>query len=318
MADRPRVTFIVNPISGGAGGRRGAAIKRAMEVLRGRMEEAGGAVSIAETDRPGGGEQIAAQACRDGARAVVVVGGDGTINDAVRGMTGGGVPILMIPAGTENVLAKYFGITADGERLWQVFRQGAERRIDVAEVAARDERGHDIRRRFLLMAGIGFDAAMVQGVSRRRSELVRKGGGRISHCTYLPVAARLLLRFRHPSLRVEADGEPIDVGPALVLVGNVPRYAMGLQPWGEADPSDGRLDLSIFPCGDRLALIRHFTAVLLGRTGSRGGAVHRKAGRIRITSPNEDVPVQVDGDLVGRLPAELSLTGEQARFLAPR
>jgi len=318
MADRPKITFIVNPISGGAGGRRGAAIRRAMQTLRQRMEQAGIDVSIAETNRPGGGEQIAAQACRDEVRTVVVVGGDGTINDAVRGMTGSGVPILIIPAGTENVLAKYFGITADGDLLWQVFRQRVERRIDVAEIAAKDEGGRDLRRRFLLMAGIGFDAAMVRGVSRRRSELVQKGGGRISHFTYLPVAARLLLQFRHPSLRVEADGEPIDVGPALVLVGNVPRYAMGLQPWREADPSDGRLDLSIFPCGSHLGLIRHFTAVLYGRTGGRGGAVHRKAGRIRITSPDEDVPVQVDGDLVGRLPAELSLTGEQARFLAPR
>lgn len=309
--------FVVNPIAGRAGGRRGAAARRAVEVFRRRLEAAGVGVATGETEQAGDGGAIAARACREGVRAVVVVGGDGTVNEVVGGMGASGVPIVIVPAGTENVLAKHFGIRLEGEFLWRMLRDGVEARIDVAEVRAKTESGEEARRRFILMGGVGFDAAMVLGVTRRRSEFVRQGDGQISHRTYLSVAWELLRRFRHPRLRVEVDGEVVDLGQALVLVGNVRRYAMGLQPWGDARADDGLLEVSAFSCRNQCELVRHFAAVFFRPMRDRRGMVRLRGRRVRISSCEPAVPVQVDGDFAGWLPAEFSVTGGQARFMTP-
>ncbi len=316
--DGATISFVVNPISGRAGGRRGAAARRAVEMLRCCVEEVGGKVCMTETSRAGDAGAVAERACVTGAAAVVVVGGDGTVNEVVGGMTGEGVPIVIVPAGTENVLAKYFGIVPDGAFIWRMLREGVEARIDVAEAGVTGDSGEAVNRRFILMGGIGFDAAIVLGVARRRREMVRSGGGRISHWTYLPVAWDLFWRYRHPWLRVEVDGESIEAGQALVLIGNVPRYAMGLRPWRDARADDGLLEMSVFPCRRGLDLVQHFSATFIQPRGTGRGVIRRQGRRVRVSSPETMVPVQVDGDYAGWLPAEFELSGGRARFVVPR
>ena len=95
-----------------------------MDALARRMTQAGLTVGIHTTRGPGEARAVARRSGEDNVAALVVCGGDGTISEVVSGLAGSDVPILLIPGGTENLLAKYFGIQLDAASLWQVFRQG--------------------------------------------------------------------------------------------------------------------------------------------------------------------------------------------------
>ncbi len=81
-------------------------------------------------------------------------------------------------------------------------------------------------------------------------------------------------------------------------------------------PDDGLLDVVVFGCRWQGGLLRHAINALLGRHAGSRGVVHQQARRVRVWSDRR-VPVQVDGDLGGWLPAEIAMSGERARFLVP-
>jgi diacylglycerol kinase (ATP) len=316
------IPIIVNPVAGrvatGMGGRGG----RAVAALARRLQEAGFEPRVIETRHRGDAQSIAAKCCAEGVQAVVVAGGDGTVNEVVSGMTGDGVPILVAPVGTENILAKYFGLGLDGDALWRVLERGRVVGLDVAELAGcpgSADAGADrpFHRPFLLVGGVGFDARITHEVARRRLELLQTNGGHISYLTYLGPAWRTLWRHRHPRLSVEVDGRRFYSGPAQVLVGNVPRYAMGLRPAHRARPDDGLLDVCVFECRRRVSVLRHFVNLLLRRHMDSSGVFYSQGRHIRICAEDERVPVQVDGDVAGWLPAEFSVGAKRAKFLVP-
>jgi diacylglycerol kinase (ATP) len=322
MADRSIVQIVVNPVAGRIASGAGSPGGRAVAVLRSRIEASGLEVRTVETRQRGDAWAIAGEACRQGARALVVVGGDGTVNEAVGGMTGEGVPILVVPVGTENILAKYLGIRLDGDALWRVLERGREIVFDVAVLDGGAENaavGFDrtSQRQFLLVAGVGFEAQIVHEVTRRRIELLRDGGGHISYWTYIKPAWRTLSGYRHPKLIVEVDGKPFYSGRSIVLVGNVPRYAMGFRPAQLARPDDGLLDVCVFECRRRTTVLRHFANLVLRRHLRSAGVFYSQGRRVRICAEEEHVPVQTDGDVAGWLPAEFSMSERHARLLAP-
>ncbi|MFH1419597.1 MAG: diacylglycerol kinase family protein [Planctomycetota bacterium] len=294
MSERSRILVVVNPVSG-----RGKRRETLASLIR-RLREAGCSVVVLETAKPGDARAAAAQSCRDGCDVLIVAGGDGTINEAVRGLVDESPPILIVPMGTENILAKYLGLPTDCAGLLEVLREGRSVQLDVAT------RNGD---RFLLVAGVGFDAQVVREVSR-----VRKG--HISYFSYLGPLWRTFWSYRHPRLRVDCDGEPIFDGEGLVLLGNVPRYAMGLRVLSRAVPDDGLIDACVFECPRRVSLLRHALNVLLRRHPGRPGVVYRQAKTVRVAS-DEQVPVEVDGEVGGWLPAEFTITETRARFLVP-
>ena len=110
------------------------------------------------------------------------------------------------------------------------------------------------------------------------------------------------------------DGETIFQGPGLVLVGSVPRYALGLHILRRAIPDDGLLDVCAMACGDRLTLMRHTLKALLGQHDGSDDVVYRQARRVRIVS-DERVPVQIDGDTAGWLPVEFEIAPQATRFM---
>lgn len=296
MTDRgDRIRVIFNPVSG-----RSVA-RGVLGCILDRLRGEGLVVSLERTTGPGHARVLGRQ-CRDGGyRAVVVVGGDGTVNEVVDGMSGSTVPILVVPGGTENILAKYLGIVSDPDWLWNVLDAGRQLRFDVGVMNGR---------RFLLVSGIGFDAEVV-----RRLSIGRRG--HISHLDYFWPIWRTFWGYRHPRLRVEADGESLGEGPSLVFVGNVPRYAAGLAILDRALPDDGLLDVCVFRCSGQLPLIRHAFDVLRRRQRDGLRVVYRQARHVRVESDGP-VGIQLDGDWAGRLPAEYTIEEGAARFLVHR
>lgn len=273
--------------------------------MRIALGRAGRASVVRLTRGPGDAGRFASE-CRDsGLGAIIVVGGDGTVHDVVSSLGGHGPPVLVVPAGTENILAKYLRTRRDAEWLTQVLLGGRTLRFDAASVNGR---------RFLLIAGMGFDAEIV-----RRVTVARRG--HIDYASYFWPVWRTLWSHRHPPMRVEADGALIAEGPSLAFVGLVPRYAMGLRICDRARPDDGMLDVCLLRCPSRPLVFRHAINVALGRHLRTAGVAYRQAKQVRIVV-EQTTGLEVDGEWGGMIPAGgeavFEIVPEAARFLVSR
>lgn len=241
--------------------------------------------------------------------AILVVGGDGTLNEVLAGLDERPVPLAILATGTENLLARYLRMP---RKPWDI----ADRLLR-GEVQAHDL-GRVNGRGFHSVIGAGFDAECVQRLSAVRR-------GHISYWTYVLPILRTFLRHRFPRLCVEVDGESIFDGRGLAIAGLIPRYAAGLRVLTFADPTDGLLDVVIFECVNRKRLIRHAVNVALRRHlhadatqvhAATKGVTFGRGRRISITSPNV-VPIEIDGDEGGALPVEILIRPRRAQFLRP-
>jgi YegS/Rv2252/BmrU family lipid kinase len=302
MAECFGIQVVVNPVAGSAGSRR------VLDELCRRIRDAGWSVRIQATQGPGDARKVAAGCRREEVRALVVAGGDGTVSQVAAGIADGGVPILVVPGGTENIVAKYLRTRLDAEWLWNILRQGREVAFDLPAMNGR---------RFLILAGIGFDAEVAHRLARDR---VRH----ITHLSYFWPTWRTYWNHRFARLSVEADGAPLYEGPGLVFVGSLPRYAGGLRILHHARPDDALLDVCILQCRRRSTLWRHALNIFLRRHIGGGSVVYRQARHVRVrpaesalndAAQTTAVPVQLDGDPAGSLPADFEMTPHQARFL---
>lgn len=295
MSDSQFVQVVVNPVSGRTSS------EPLVTALAQRVEAMGSTARVHRTTGTGDGARVVAGCNPETCRALVVVGGDGTVREAATSVKSE-VPIVVLPRGTENLVAKYLGMTADVDAAARLLRDGVPVDIDIAEA-----RWATSTRKFLLVGGVGFDAEVVRLVHGGRR-------GHISHMSYFWPILKTFLTFRHPTIRVETDNGVMFEGRGMVFVGNIPRYAIGLRLVPKADPRDGFLDVCVFECASRLRLIRHAMMVALGRhVGSKG--VHYSQTRGVRVSATDHAEVEIDGDLAEPLPVEFRMNGERARFL---
>jgi diacylglycerol kinase family enzyme len=132
---------------------------------------------------------------------------------------------------------------------------------------------------------------------------------------YVEAVLRAVRDYQPPVLSVEIDGAPIDGTAGFVLISNAVGYGGVFRLSQEARLDDGRLEVYLFPSGRPLELVG---AALRGVVSQvAGGACKMVPARsVKVSSP-EPVPYQVDGDLKGRTPVEVALTGVQYKVLVP-
>ena len=291
MAERRRFAAIVNPISG-----RRNMLPRVRTIAR-AVERRGGRLEVLVTNGPRHATELASR-LGSGIDAVLVVGGDGTVGEVLNGLCGAQVPMLIYRTGTENLLARELGMPSDPEDITATLLCGEPCASDVGIMNGR---------RFLAVAGIGFDAECVVRMNRARR-------GHITHGDYFWPIWRTYWAYQYPHLRVEADGAMIFDGRGFALIGNIARYSAGLRILLHARPDDGLLDLGIFPCESRSRMAMHACRAFLRRHVGPGGMVYRRCRAVRVTS-DEDVPIELDGELCGMLPAECSVDAGAINFL---
>jgi diacylglycerol kinase family enzyme len=292
-----RVLVIANPLAG-----RGASLGLVSQ-LRDTFHKAGIGCTVSMTDEAGHATALAAQA-RDEVDLIAVVGGDGTVNEVLQAVGSERPAVLIVPAGTENVLAKYLGLTSSPRRLWDVVREGWAVRFDLGLIGPR---------RFSMLASVGFDAAIVHALHAERS-------GNITHLNYFWPLWRQFWQYDWPVLSVMADEREVFRGRGMIVVGNISRYALGLRICSEAMPTDGLLDLFVMECESRWELLKWATAVATRMHNRLRQGVSVRARRIRIVSAGgkTTIPVEVDGDPAGMLPAEISVVPAAATLLCWR
>ncbi|MEU8659407.1 diacylglycerol/lipid kinase family protein [Actinoplanes philippinensis] len=230
-------------------------------------------------DDPGLGQTRAA--VESGAQVVFVCGGDGTVMSAVSALTGTDVSLAVLPAGTGNLLAANLGLSTDLATGLAVAVGGGLRHIDVGTVDGRH---------FAVMAGMGFDAHMLDATSDTAKR-------HIGWPAYVLGAMKHLKdRPMRVTLRIDG-GAPMRRRARSVLIANVGRLQGGLRLLNEAQPDDGVLDIAVLTPNTLRTWIALGSALI--RRSERVPALEVFRGsRIEVIS-NRPQPRQLDGDLIG-------------------
>ncbi len=248
-------------------------------------------------------------------RAIVSAGGDGTAG-ALANLFPSHIPLLLYPLGTENLLAKHLGITADARQARTILQSDQRCRLDV---------GRANGKLFLVMLSCGFDAEVV-----RRMHAVRTG--HITRWSYASPILATMVGYRFPQLSFSATrlGErgatKTDTrrgSAAWLFVFNVPRYAAGLEFCPQADPTDGLLDAVTFQRSGLLCGLGYLVRLWLGSHQRMRGFSHNLCQRLEIAAPLDRqgqplmVPFQIDGDPGGTLPLVVELLPQRLTLLVP-
>jgi YegS/Rv2252/BmrU family lipid kinase len=240
---------------------------------------------LTTVEDPGTG--MAEQAAIEGAELVMVCGGDGTVREVCAELAGTGIPVGIIPAGTGNLLARNLGIPLFLNAAVDVALTGQDRAIDMVTISGDNLEDSS----FLVMAGMGFDAAMIEGADE---ELKRK----IGWVAYVLSALKALM---YPAVRVEIS---VDAGPftkhraRTIVIGNVGTLQAGMPLLPDAEIDDGLLDVVLLYPQRFLSWLPLAWRILLRRPQS-DDLVHRMTGRSITIRADRDTPRQLDGDLIG-------------------
>lgn len=225
---------------------------------------------------------------------VLVAGGDGTFRTAAETLAGTGIPLGIVPFGTGNLLARNIGVpTGRPSEAVQLALRGSERPLDLGWIELDPGREEESRRRFafVMMAGAGFDAAIMDGASAVAKQHLGLGA-------YLLSGARALARPTSGTTLTVDGVEMLDRPSRGFVVGNFGTLSMGLTLMPEADPSDGLLDTVVL-LPTSLPEWVGVTWSVASRRRSPDPLLPRFRGRTIEYRSNIPQRVEVDGDVVG-------------------
>jgi len=250
------------------------------------------------THAAGHAVELARRACEEGYSTVVAAGGDGTVNEVVNGLAGYPVKLGILPVGSVNVFAMEMGIPQTLAGAVDCVLAGRTRMVDLAMANGRH---------FVQLAGVGFDAQTVKETDWE----FKKAFGPLS---YVVTASQVVAR-RAPLLKIHRDKGP-DIEGAFVLVGNGKRYGGPFQFFPEADLNDGLLDVCVFQKLTHFDLMRYFQGILLGRLKHYPDVRYFKTAHLEVTGEPE-IPMEVDGELHGHLPAKFTISRGALQVICP-
>lgn len=289
---RRRALLIANPKAGqGNAEERQQALVRFCALLRDRDVD----VEVRTTEGPRDATRLAAEAVREGFPEVIVSGGDGTINEALQGLVGAKVRLAVWPRGTANVLGRELRLPRQLPHLADVIAAGNVQRA-YAGCATSESTGE--QRYFLLMAGIGIDAAIVESV---RPGLKR----RVGKAAFWYSGLENLARWRPKPFLLEIEGQQHTA--TFAALGKTPRYGGDLSITPRARLDLPHFELCLIHSVRRLRYLRLLPFAMFGGIPETMKEISfLRASQVRATG--KGVLVQVDGELIGSLPMTFSVT----------
>jgi diacylglycerol kinase (ATP) len=295
-----RTLVVLNPA---AGQEDPARLKRA---LGGAFTVRNAAFDLVETHGAGDAAALASEAVELGYRAVVAVGGDGTVAEVISGLAGSQVPLGIVPQGTANQVAGNLHLPMDVERAVDVVVRGRTVPMDVGLL----ESG----RHFALIAGAGWDAEVMAIATRALKD-------RWGFWAYLYAGLRRAIAPASALFRITVDGQEFEVRAATVLVANVGQIFHEMLPFElpiapESSISDGLLDVCIFAPRNLPDVAAVLWKVASRRYRGDERMLYLQAREIRIEA---DPPVikQVDGDPAGETPLVARVVPGGVRVFVP-
>lgn len=319
-----KTALLYNPDSGGSARKRLNVLQSALAVLqRGGVE-----AELVASQSPQQAGEAARQAIASGCDTIFACGGDGTIHNIVQVLANSSVALAILPLGTANALAHDLRLPSDVVRAAQAALTGVPRRVPVGRVAYIDLEGKPACRYFIVTAGIGVDAHLFYKLHTGAKQ-------RMGMSAYYAKAWSLWFNYamtRFDAEYVESGSqEPkhAEVTELMsVRIRNFGGVVRELAPGASLDRDDMRLVFA--RTASRLAYLAYVTRGLLGQTWKIPGVELVYSTRVSCryitsASPTDDrdataqqnIYVEADGELLGKLPAEITVVPKALTLLAP-
>jgi YegS/Rv2252/BmrU family lipid kinase len=309
-------TLIYNPIAGRRPAAREREIRKAAAVLR----AAGLEIDLAPTVRPAMAHELAEQAAANGADVILVCGGDGTINEVINGLATRNVPLGILPGGTANILAREVGLPLDPVRAAAQFARWTPRRIPLGKATWQTEgalptgaaaQNGSSTRYFITVAGIGYDAQVVYKLSLK----MKFSWGVVG---YIVEALRQAFRYRFQGFSCRADD-----GPERFATFAAAQRARNYGGWLHLTPNarfyHDRFNLCLFKSVHRARYFLYAALVLARKHFLLQDVELVEARKLccAAQSAGETIRFELDGELVGALPATFEIVPDALTLLVP-
>ena len=308
--------LIYNPASGRRRAKRTQDIARVVDVFR----AAGVETETCATTHPGSAIQQVQEACGRGFETVIACGGDGTANEALNGImrassAGASIDVALglVPLGSGNLLASDLGLPSDPVAAAQKLLKYQEREFRAGVVCSEGQNGPE-KRYFLVAAGVGADAELMY-----RTEV--KAKERWGRNAYFLEMARMALRRRYPMFHVEWEDEQGTrwQGEAMLAMAVRAGKFPGLLALVNLGTGLLRHDfcLLLFRTNKVRRFLSYFAGVATGRNWKVQDvdAIHTRWFRCTAIAGMGAIHSQADGELLGTLPAELTIEGRPVKLL---
>ena len=265
---------------------------------------AGRDVALFPTPGPNQAGVLARNAAEAGFDLILAAGGDGTINEAVNGLVGSRVAFGALPAGTANVLANELGLSNRPDLAAKQLLEAVPTRISVGAL----DRPGQLRRHFLLMAGVGLDALIIydldMGLKARFGKLAYWHGG-------FSNMGRATDQFP-----VEVDG--VASKASFALITRVRNYGGDFEIARRIRLTDSDFEVVLFENGNWYDYLKYFGSVVVNRLYETPGVTVLRAKEVAMKqAASGKIRVQTDGELLGTLPATVSTIPDAISLLMP-
>lgn len=266
-----KVLLIVNPISGT---RSKSGIEEAFSTS---MRRSGANYEIARTGKAGDARRFAKEAVDKGFVAVVVAGGDGTVNEVGSSLIGTNTALGLLPCGSGNGLARTVGVPQDMDIALRLIENGFATDCDCGIADGIP---------FFCTFGLGFDAA----VAEKFASSPRRG-----YMSYIRSALEELINYRPSNYSISIGGREITKEAFIIAVCNTSQYGNNIYVAPEADITDGKLDITVVHSHKPLDLAVAGMSMMSGIIAPGRVMVSLRTPEVTI-SRNSDGPVQIDGE----------------------
>jgi len=270
--------------------------------------------------------QLATAGVRAGAELVIVAGGDGTVSRAASGLLSAGLgtqtELAVLPLGTGQDFARTLGVPRDPARAVAAIATAPSVTIDAGRVSYRASGGRDAQAHFINVASAGL-SGRVTGYINRHMGWVKRRSGRLA---FFLASLRCLVGWRPVRIALCADGEWVFEGAVeVVAVANGNWFGGGMAIAPNARLEDRRLDIVTIGAAGRIRLLSRITPSLyrgrhLGLEEVSRFRVSRVELRAAGSNPDRDapaIPLEVDGEPLGHLPASFEIVPAALRVRRP-
>ncbi len=296
-----RAAIIYNPRAGRLKKDLELRLQRASEGLR----SLAGEVVLIPTAGPRTAGALAREAIRDGAELIIAAGGDGTINEVVDGIANSLVPLGILPSGTANVLAHEIGYKRNVIGAAGQLAACLPERVSLGRI----ENASGEIRHFLMMAGVGFDAQIIYHLNAGAKEKLGK-------LSYLLGG---LSRMGADLTEFEVDIGGCARRCTFALISKVRNYGGDFEIAAEVNLRDDRFEVVLFEGRNSWRYLRYLLGVATKHLAGTPGVTFNRSDRVSLRSLEpEGVYIQADGELIGRLPATITIVPDALTLLIPQ
>lgn len=268
---KEKIRIIVNPVSGS--GRR----KKALKMIDKHLDRNKFDFEIVRTERHKHAIELTKQGVESGCKAVVIVGGDGSINQVGATLAGTGVALGIIPAGSGNGLSRSLGISMNPKKAVQNINDFNFRTIDT---------GLTNNKAFMNMSGVGFDAAVADAFHQQKTRGLFK---------YFMVGVPLLFNYKLQTYKIDADGRKFERKAWQIALANSSQYGNDALVAPKAEVDDGMLDAVVLNPMPIFQMFINFYRLFRGTLHQSKYIKTFKFKEMTITQERNDV-AHLDGD----------------------